>query len=65
MTHFLRKGSLPPHPCSATDNHYLLQHQAQALIERFGMDPGLSPVLRELWLAFVAHTRLLEPATIT
>ncbi|PRW59254.1 fanconi-associated nuclease 1-like protein isoform X1 [Chlorella sorokiniana] len=43
----------------------LLQHQAQALIERFGMDPGLSPVLRELWLAFVAHTRLLEPATIS
>ncbi|KAI7839720.1 hypothetical protein COHA_006524 [Chlorella ohadii] len=43
----------------------LLQHQAQALIERFGMDPGLSPVLRELWLAFVAHSRLLEPASIS
>lgn len=42
----------------------MLQRQAQALIERFGMDPGLSPVLRELWLALVAHTRLLEPATI-
>ncbi len=28
------------------------------------MDPGLSPVLRELWLAFVAHSRLLEPASI-
>lgn len=49
--------------CSALHTP-VLQRQAQALIERFGMDPGLSPVLRELWLALVAHTRLLEPATI-
>lgn len=42
-----------------------LQHQAKVLVERLGMDPGLSHVLRELWLAFLAQSRLLEPGTMT
>lgn len=41
-----------------------LQRQARALVAAFGMDPALPDVLRELWLAFLAYTRLLEPATI-
>ena len=41
-----------------------LQRQAQALVTSCGMDPALPAVLRELWLAFLAHSRLLEPATI-
>ncbi|KAL4434395.1 hypothetical protein ABPG75_000836 [Micractinium tetrahymenae] len=43
----------------------LLQRQASVLVAAFGMDPGLKPVLRELWLAFLAHSQLLEAATLT
>ena len=42
----------------------LLQRQARVLIDSFGLHPSLSPLLRELWLAHVARTRLLEPAFI-
>lgn len=40
------------------------QRQAQVLVDTFGMDPMLPAVLRELWLAFLAHSRLLEPDTL-
>ena len=42
----------------------LLQRQARVLVDGFGLHPSLSPLLRELWLAHVARTRLLEPAFI-
>ncbi|EFN51697.1 hypothetical protein CHLNCDRAFT_54966 [Chlorella variabilis] len=60
----------PPPPVEAAVRAYvgalqqLLQRQAQVLIATLGMDPGLSGVLRQLWLAHLAHSRLLEPATI-
>lgn len=42
----------------------LLQRQGAMLVSTFGMDAGLVPVLRELWLAFLAASQLLEPATL-
>ena len=42
----------------------LLQRQAAALVGGMGCDPALPGVLRELWLAYLAHARLLEPATV-
>lgn len=43
----------------------LLQRQAAALVGSMGCHPSLPGVLRELWLAHLAHVRLLEPATAT
>lgn len=42
-----------------------LHRQAQALSNSLVMHLALSPVLRELWLAYLAHPRLLEPASLT
>ena len=42
----------------------LLQRQAAVLVAAFGMDAGLTPVLRELWLAFLAGSQLLDPASL-
>ncbi|PSC75815.1 TATA box-binding -associated factor RNA polymerase I subunit B [Micractinium conductrix] len=42
----------------------LLQAQAATLVGSCGMHPGLSPVLRELWLAHLAATQLLEPTSL-
>ena len=60
-------GRQPLVPTTAVLCHRVLpalQRQAQALVTAFGMDPALPAVLRELWLSFLAHSRLLEPATI-
>ncbi|KAL4428576.1 hypothetical protein ABPG77_008888 [Micractinium sp. CCAP 211/92] len=42
----------------------LLQRQAAALVAAFGMDAAIRPVLRELWLAFLAGLQLLEPSSL-
>lgn len=42
----------------------LLQRQAAALVAAFGMDAAIRPVLRELWLAFLAGSQLLEPSSL-
>lgn len=65
LRHGSEGSSLPssPPPLPATFALWL-QRQVQALVEAFGLDPALSPALRELWLALLAHSRLLEPATL-
>ena len=61
----------PPPPVAAAVAAYvrcvqaLLQAQADALTGSLGAGPGLPPLLRQLWLAHLAHARVLEPATVT
>lgn len=60
----------PPPPVAEAVRAYvralqaLLRRQAEVLVGALGCDPALLQVLRELWLAHLAHSRLLEPAMI-
>ena len=41
---------------------HLLQHQAQALSARFGVDPQVADVVRQVWFAYVPLCGVLEEA---
>lgn len=54
MVH-LRSGDMcPALPC-------ILQAQAQTLVSKFGVSQQVHSLLRQMWLAHLPHTGMLEP----